>query len=63
MQRCVDAVEVQIARATLRELDITHRFQRHAYEQMQLIARRLDERLNGDVNRDVMRRRAMAREK
>ena len=58
----VDAFEIQIARAALRKLNVAHGFQWHTNQQAQMVALGPEERLHGDIVRDVMRHREMRKQ-
>ena len=51
-------LEIQIAARAFRKIHVAHRLQRHADQQLQPLARRLDERLDRHVVRNVVRRRS-----
>ena len=55
-QRLIDAIEVDVVAFLAWKLDVHDRLERHADEQLEVLPLRLDERLHGDVARDVVRR-------
>ena len=57
MQRGVDAREIEIAARAPRNIHVAHRLERHAREQPQPPALGLDEGVDRDVVRNVVRER------
>jgi hypothetical protein len=58
----VDACEVQIAPAAFRKADVAHGPEGNANEQMEALAIRFDEGLNGDIVGNVVSGRAVRQE-
>jgi hypothetical protein len=56
-QGCIDAAEVEEAAAALRHVDVAHGFERHAHDQPERLAFRLDERLHPHLVGNVVRAR------
>src|SRR5580700_3077000 len=53
-QQGADTSKVEIPGAAQGKLDVAHRFERHANDEVQLVARRFEEYLNRHISRDVM---------